>query len=635
MRKGLAFGFLSVLAAAVSLVAYQNQSSPNVIRVPLVRVDDVRMGIGMGLTFDQAAVEKALAKTPLKLPDPLPPGDRIGFNYEDDIFVILESPANRNVVLLTVDANMNRDLRDDAKVEIPKDDKSQTGVIIKVKRTYPGNPPREAWLPYRFGYSSRTNRQGVAEDEILLTAAYRMDGSFAFQGTEYTLQLNDYNLLGQFDKSNLSRGTVLGVFPKADAGNIHPSLWGYELIPLGSEFYEVVNEALDGSWIELRRNTLAHAFIGREVPDFALTDAEGKAFRLSDYRGRLLLLDFWPSWCVPCIGQFPEVKKTVQLYEGRPFSVIGINLDSEKRLDNARKVIADNALPWRHVLEGKGYFLPIYQMLGRLPEWRMSFPLYVAIDPQGVIRCATNSFPKMQRFLEAFFCDDPMRREALFVPLVQDRLTWQSAPLPVDFSSEALSTLSKNPKVKLPPGLPKEARLGRLPNDTLLIVRESGPGKYALRFDAKCDLDLTNDGEMDLPVLTKPDAGPRDGVKVFLYQKLSGGGMRSVPFRFFALEGSRSKDAPDVFYIGFATTAAGEFALAGETFRIEIADPSADGLFSADDISRPGFLRVFKASGSDWVPVPAAPDRIALGNRLYRLEYIDDQGELVELVPIR
>ncbi len=635
MRKWRAFGFLAVLASAVPFLASQNQSSPDVIRIPLVRVENVRMGVGMGLSFDQEEVKKALAKTPLKLPDPLPPGARIGFNYEDDFFVILESPADRDVVLLTVDANMNRDLRDDAKVEIPKVDESRTGVLIKIKRTYSGNPPREAWLPYRFHYSSRTNRQGVAEDDFFLSAAYRMDGTFSCQGIEYSFQLNDFNLLGQFDKSNLSRGTVLSVFPKSEAKKIHSPLWGYELIPVGSEFYEVADEALDGSWIELHRNTLAHAFIGREVPDFALTDAEGKAFRLSDYRGRLLLLDFWPSWCVPCIGQFPEIKKSVQLYEGRPFSVVGINLDTATRLDKARKVIADNALPWRHVLEGKGYFLPIYQILGRLPELRMSFPLYAAIDPRGVVRCATNSFDKMKRFLEAFFSDDPGRRETLFVPLARDWQTMVLAPpLLVDFSSEALNVLLKNPGLKLPPGLPKEARLGRLPNDTLLIVREAGAGKYGLRFDANRDLDLTNDTEMDLPILTKPAPGPNDGAQVNLILKLSSGAQYFLNFRLFARVASAAGVAPEVFYVGIPNKMSGEFAIDKETFKIVIADPSADGVFAVEDIDRPGFLAVSRWSGQ-WVPLLATPDRIPLGKRLFRLGHVHDDGQLVELVPIR
>jgi peroxiredoxin len=634
MKKSAIFSIGLFMALGSHLFPSLQTQVPDVIRIPMSRIDNIVLGVGMGITFDKEEVAKALAKTPVKLPDPFPPGAKVGFNYEDDFFVICEKPEGHETVYLTVDANMNHDLRDDAKVEVPKGEKPGDGVIIKIKRVYPGPQPKEAWLPYRFAYSQRNNKAGEIETDIFLTPAYRMEGTFQFQGRDYVIQLNDFNVLGQFDKSNLSRGTVLRVYPKDDAKNALSPLWGYELIPLRDDFYEVRDEALDGSWVELARNTLPHTAIGRTIPDFLLTDTERKTLRLSDYRGRYLLLDFWFSGCVPCIREFPNVKKTIEKYSDQPLSVVGINLDSEKRLDMARKVIADYALPWRQVLEGKGYFLPIYQILGLLPELRMSFPLYVAIDPVGVVRYATNDFHKMERFLEYAFTEEKSRRETLFIPLVSANRSHESAPLPVDFDSESLKSLLQNPKLKLPDDLPKEARIGRLPNDTILIVRPASTAdRIIVRLDNNRDLDLTNDKDKEIPILerfpTKSDEATRFDVTI----TFASGGMRFFPFRIFAKisPAKTPENRPEIFYIGYEEECSGSFFWGDEVYEVHIIDPTSDAMFTAADTEFPKFLTLKKKQGSVWIDVYSGTSKIPIGGQFFRLRHVHEDGRLIEL----
>ena len=609
---------------------------PEIIRISLTRSVNAVYGVGMGLSFDEEEVAKALSKTAVKLPSPLPAGARVGFNYEDDFYVIMEKIEGREAVYLTIDANMNRDLRDDARIEVPAVEKIEDAPVIRIKRTYPGNLPKEIWLPYRFKYSRTTNARGEISDRFFLSPAYRMDGIFQVQGQEYELQLSDFNILGMFDKSNLSRGTVLRIFPKGDPEKPDSGFWGYELIPLGDRFYEVKDGALDGSWIELIRNTLPQAAIGRPAPDFQLTDSEGKTFRLSDYKGRLLLLDFWPSWCVPCVGEFPNIKKTIQKYETKPLSVVGINLDSEKRLDMAKKVIAAHSLPWRQVLPGRGQFLPIYQVLGRLPEFRMAFPLYAAIDPEGTIRYATNDFRKMERFLNVFFADDPSRRETMFIPLSQRREAWkESAPVPVDFRFETLQAFLRSSPVKLPDGLPKEARVGRLPNGTVLVARPSlGEGRIFLLLDADRDQDLTNDEEKEIPVLERAPAGPEEGTSIEVTISYASGAKSFRPLRFFALPESAGADRsfPAIFFIGYKDSFSGSFFVGDEEYSIEITDPTFDCFLTDEDMEWPGFLTVKKKKGDQSLAIFSGTQKIPIGGRLYRLNHVHDDGKLIELV---
>jgi peroxiredoxin len=621
-----------VVALAHCVLVLEAQTPPDTIRVTLARNENHVAGVSTGLTFEKDAVAKAMAATPVTLPDPLPPGAIVGFNSADDLFVIASRVKGGDGAMLIVDANANRDLRDDVPVQVARQTKPGGGTVIRIRRTYPGPPPAEASLPYRFAYSPRVDKSGVEQPGFFVAPAYRMEGTFTFQGAEYVTELSDYNVRGRFDKSNLSRGTVLSVYPKGAAQEDRPFLHGYELIAVGDEFYEVTDGALDGSWLELKRNTLPHAAIGRTAPDLRLTDTEGKAFALTDYRGRYLLLDFWPSWCRPCIAQFPTIKKTVEAHSDR-LAVVGINLDNQNALNTARKIVADKQLTWRHVMEGRGYFLPIYQILGRLPENRMAFPLYVAIAPDGIIRYATNDFAKMQLFFEDALAPATSRPPALFVPLARASRSRMAAPLPVDFGSPALQALLKKPGVKLPADLPKDARVGRLPNDTVVIARMDG-GRYVLRVDAERDLDLTNDQDKEIPVLGALPPKPDAGTSFPLTFSYASGSRLFRPFRFFARRASDPAGAPDVFYSGWEARSSGSFVVGNVEYEIAIADPTNDLAWSADDVNARGALMLREKRDGKWVAVQAASSGLPIGGRTYRVAHVHEDGELVKLEPI-
>jgi peroxiredoxin len=65
------------------------------------------------------------------------------------------------------------------------------------------------------------------------------------------------------------------------------------------------------------------------APDFELTDASGKIVRLSDYRGKVVLLDFWATWCGPCKIEIPWFKEFERQHKDKGFAVIGVSMDEE------------------------------------------------------------------------------------------------------------------------------------------------------------------------------------------------------------------------------------------------------------------------------------------------------------------
>jgi len=69
--------------------------------------------------------------------------------------------------------------------------------------------------------------------------------------------------------------------------------------------------------------------VGKTAPDFALTDLSGKTVRLSDFKGKVVLLDYWATWCVPCREAIPDFVELQKQYAEEGFTLLGISLDEE------------------------------------------------------------------------------------------------------------------------------------------------------------------------------------------------------------------------------------------------------------------------------------------------------------------
>jgi len=116
--------------------------------------------------------------------------------------------------------------------------------------------------------------------------------------------------------------------------------------------------------------------VGNQAPEIAGTDMDGKPIRLSDHRGKVVLVSFWGTWCPPCRAMLPHEREMVEhKYKDRPFVMLGVASDAA---DTLREFSKDNPLPWPNIVDGT-------KIVSR--EWGVhNFPTMVLIDHKGVIR---------------------------------------------------------------------------------------------------------------------------------------------------------------------------------------------------------------------------------------------------------
>lgn len=122
---------------------------------------------------------------------------------------------------------------------------------------------------------------------------------------------------------------------------------------------------------------------GVEAPDFALQTPEGKTVRLSDYRGKYVVLDFWASWCPDCIKDIPNVKRIYADYKERGIVFIGVSFDDKK--ENWTSALAKHGIEYTQVSELKKWKTTEISKAYNI-KW---IPSLYLIDPKGKVVIGT------------------------------------------------------------------------------------------------------------------------------------------------------------------------------------------------------------------------------------------------------
>ncbi|MDO4229594.1 MAG: TlpA disulfide reductase family protein, partial [Capnocytophaga sp.] len=132
-------------------------------------------------------------------------------------------------------------------------------------------------------------------------------------------------------------------------------------------------EELDGAIAKLEKLQP-----GQPAPEIYMEDTDGKSFKLSDLKGKNVLIDFWASWCPDCRKESPNLVKIYNTYKDKNFTILGVSLDRNK--DHWKEAIATDGLIWQQgFVEGawKSEAAKTYAL-----RW---LPTSILIDSNGII----------------------------------------------------------------------------------------------------------------------------------------------------------------------------------------------------------------------------------------------------------
>jgi peroxiredoxin len=122
------------------------------------------------------------------------------------------------------------------------------------------------------------------------------------------------------------------------------------------------------------------SWVGREAPDFAMPDITGKQVKLSSFKGKYVLVDFWASWCAPCRQENPNLVKAYHQFKDKNFTVLGVSLDRPGQKDNWVKAINDDKLAWTNVSDLQFWNSEVVSLYGF-----NGIPFNILVDPQGKV----------------------------------------------------------------------------------------------------------------------------------------------------------------------------------------------------------------------------------------------------------
>ena len=141
-----------------------------------------------------------------------------------------------------------------------------------------------------------------------------------------------------------------------------------------------VKSSVQGKALAEKIDKASKFCIGGKPDDFTLPSPDGTEFSLSQLRGHYTIIDFWASWCGPCLAEAPNVKAIYEKHHKDGLEILGVSLDKEGDHDKWVDAIRDNGLDWHQVSSLKGWDCPVAKAFNVT-----GIPRMFILDPDGKI----------------------------------------------------------------------------------------------------------------------------------------------------------------------------------------------------------------------------------------------------------
>ena len=301
-------------------------------------------------------------------------------NAAMSFFVIVDEPEGKPSRLF-VDANANGDLTDDPPTEWKgRTDKNADGVELT---SYQGGA--ELLVPYGaeklkahlgiYRFDKHDSRRAAVANFLFYYGDYGRLGDVSLGGKTYHAMLLDDGGTGNFlaakGDTNSAVTLMLDLNNNGKFESRGESIKVTKPFNIGGTTYEIAGLTASGSAFQIVRSSETaeenkpppNLEVGAKALAFTAKTTDGDTINFPDkYKGKLVMLDFWATWCPPCRGEVPHLAATYEKYHAKGFEVLSISLDQANSAEKLAQFTKENHMPWPEVYDGKYWSADVAQM---------------------------------------------------------------------------------------------------------------------------------------------------------------------------------------------------------------------------------------------------------------------------------